>query len=422
VVDQPPDVAQSYELHAFVLEVGRALSLAGAAVSETQDRLTAIAAANGARDARIVVLPTALIVSMGRADWATVESIPMFGGASRLDQISTLYELVARAERADVEPAEGLRILEDIRAMRPRHGTASTLLGYALMTVGLCLILQPTRRDVATAALLGVLVGCIVLFARGRPTLTLLVPIVSAALVSAITFEAVKRGAADPGLRTLIAPLVTFLPGAVLTTATLELASGEVVGGASRLVFGGVQMLLLAFGIVAGADIVGLPNEAAFSDTPSNLLGWWAPWLGVVIFGLAAGLYFSAPPGALRWLMVVVLAAWTGQVIGGALVGGGVSGFFGALVMTPVALGIARLPSGPPSQVTFLPAFWLLVPGALGLIGMAEIVGNPAKADLSSLVEPIQAIVSIALGVLCGASLFRGLLVTSPALQRWRDR
>ena len=51
----------------------------------------------------------------------------MLGGAWRLDQISTLYELVARAERAAVEPAEGLRTLEEIRAMRPRHGTASTL-------------------------------------------------------------------------------------------------------------------------------------------------------------------------------------------------------------------------------------------------------------------------------------------------------
>src|SRR5205085_5063527 len=186
------------------------------------------------------------------------------------------------------------------------------------------------------------------------------------------------------------------------------LASGEVVGGASRLVFGGVQMLLLAFGIVAGADIVGLPNEAAFSDTPSNLLGWWAPWLGVVIFGLAAGLYFSAPPGALRWLMVVVLAAWTGQVIGGALVGGGVSGFFGALVMTPVALGIARLPSGPPSQVTFLPAFWLLVPGALGLIGVTQIIGDPSTANIGDLVKPVGSILAIALGVLAGVSLYRG--------------
>ena len=395
------------------------MSLSGAAVSETQERLTAIAAANRAHDARILVLPTALIVSLGRADWATIESIPQVTEAWRLDQVSALYELVDRAERGDVEPSEGLRTLERIRAMSPRHGATVTLLGYTAMTAALCLILQPTPRDVATATALGVLVGFLVLFARGRPTLTLFAPILAATIVSALTFEAVKHGAADPGLRTLIAPLITFLPGGVLTTATVELASGEMVGGASRLVFGAVQMLLLAFGIVAGAQLVGLPSEAVLGDASANLLGWWAPWLGVVLFGVAAGVYFSAPPGALRWLMVVLLAAWIGQVIGGALVGGEGSGFFGALLMTPVALAIARLPGGPPSQVTFLPAFWLLVPGALGLIGVTEIVGNPAAAGIDDLVEPIGAIVSIALGVLCGVLLFRGI-AEAPSLLRRR--
>lgn len=411
------EAQHDHELHAFVLEIGRALSLAGAAVSETQERLIAIAAANGAPHARIVVLPTALIISLGRAGWATVESIPVLAGTWRLDQISALYELVDEAQRAIVQPAAGLQELKRIRAMPPRHGTAFTVVGYALMTIGLCLILQPTPRDVATAAVLGVLVSFIVLLARHRPTLTMFVPIVSATLVSALTFEAVKHGAADPGLRTLVAPLITFLPGAVLTTATVELASGEVVGGASRLVYGAVQMLLLAFGIVAGAELVGLPSEAAVRDAPANLLGWWAPWLGVVVFGVAAAMYFSAPRGALPWLMAVLIAAWTGQLIGDALVGGEVSGFFGALVMTPIALGVARLPGGPPSQVTFLPAFWLLVPGALGLIGMTSIIGNPAAADISDLVKPLGAIVSIALGVLCGVSLFRGL-ATAPSLLR----
>jgi uncharacterized membrane protein YjjP (DUF1212 family) len=397
------------------------LSLSGAAVSETQERLTAIAAANRAHHARILVLPTALIVSRGRADWAAIESIPQVTEAWRLDQVSALYELVDRAERGDVAPSEGLRTLERIRAMSPRHGSTVTLLGYTAMTVALCLILQPTPRDLLTAAALGVLVGFLVLLTRGRPTLTLFAPILAATIVSALTFEAVKHGAADPGLRTLIAPLITFLPGGVLTTATVELASGEMVGGASRLVFGAVQMLLLAFGIVAGAQLVGLPSEAVLGDASANLLGWWAPWLGVVLFGVAAGVYFSAPPGALRWLMVVLLAAWTGQVIGGALVGGEGSGFFGALLMTPVALAIARLPGGPPSQVTFLPAFWLLVPGALGLIGVTHIVGNPATAGIEDLVEPIGAIVSIALGVLCGVLLFRGI-AGAPSLLRRRDR
>ena len=95
----------------------------------------------------------------------------------------------------------------------------------------------------AIAAGFGVLVGTFVLAARGRQTLTVLVPVLSAMAVSALSFEAVERGAADPGLRTLIAPLVTFLPGGVLTTATVELASGEMVAGASRLVFGSVQLL-----------------------------------------------------------------------------------------------------------------------------------------------------------------------------------
>ena len=80
--------------------LGRALSLAGTAVSETQQRLTAVAAASGARDARIVVLPTALMIAFGRAGWATIESIPQLAGALRLDQISALYELVDEAERA----------------------------------------------------------------------------------------------------------------------------------------------------------------------------------------------------------------------------------------------------------------------------------------------------------------------------------
>jgi uncharacterized membrane protein YjjP (DUF1212 family) len=363
-----------------------------------------------------VVLPTALMIAFGQGGWATIESTPQHATALRLDQITALYELVHEAERGEVDPEDGLRRLHDIRTMRPRHGPVVTVLGYTVMTAGLCLVLGPSLRDVATSAVLGALVGVIIIATRDRPTLTALAPVLSATIVSVLAFEAVKRGAADPGLRALIAPLVTFLPGAALTTATVELASGEMVAGASRLVFGSVQLLLLAFGIVAGVELVGLPSEEVLTDDGAGLLGSWAPWLGVLVFGCAVSVYFSAPRGALRWLLVVVLSAWIGQLIGERLFGAEVSGFFGAFVMTPIALVVARLPGGPPSQVTFLPAFWLLVPGALGLIGVTEIVGNPAEASLEDLVKPLGSIVSIALGVLCGVSVFRGLERVTPGV------
>jgi len=65
-----------------------------------------------------------------------------------------------------------------------------------------------------------------------------------------------------------------------------------------------------------------------------------------------------------------------------------------------------------------VPVFWLLVPGALGVIGVTEVVGDPASAGVEDLVEPLGSIVSIALGVLCGASIFRGLAAAPGRLRR----
>jgi uncharacterized membrane protein YjjP (DUF1212 family) len=396
-------------LYAFVLEAGRALSLAGAAVGETQERLTRIAVASGAAGVRVIVLPTALVIALDAAGPATIESVPQLTGALRLDQISIVYDVVGQAERGRLAPEDGLRRLHALHTLPSRHGTLATVAGHTVMTVGLCLLLRPAIRDVAVAAGLGALVGWLRLSMQGHRMVSVLIPVVAATVVAFLTFAAVRQGIADPGLRTLVAPLVAFLPGGVLVTGTIELASGEMVAGAGRLVYGGFQLLLLTAGIVAGATLAGLPGAEMLHDDPAPPLGWWAPTLGVVLFGVAAAVYFSAPRGALPWLMVVLFTAWLGQLAGDWLIGANGSGFVGALAMTPVALVVARLPGGPPAQVTFLPSFWLLAPGAVGLIGVTESFANPAESGMANLVPPLASILAIALGVLCGTAIHSGL-------------
>ena len=182
------------------------------------------------------------------------------------------------------------------------------------------------------------------------------------------------------------------------TRASSQLSAGEMIAGASRLVSGTLQLLLLAFGIVGAAEVVGVPSASALVDLPQNLLGWWVPWLGVVVVAVGDYLYHSAPPRSLRWLCVVLYAAWIGQYLGDQAFGGYVSGFVGALVVTPVAYLVERRPSAPPALVSFLPAFWLLVPGALGLIGVTEYLSDNVTAGLQDFLGAVGGMWRLDLG------------------------
>jgi uncharacterized membrane protein YjjB (DUF3815 family) len=55
--------------------------------------------------------------------------------------------------------------------------------------------------------------------------------------------------------------------------------------------------------------------------------------------------------------------------------------------------------------VTFLPAFWILVPGALGLEGVSRLLGDGGTAGTGTLVTTVTSMVGISLGILLGLTL-----------------
>jgi uncharacterized membrane protein YjjP (DUF1212 family) len=390
------------ELQTFVVRLGAALNAVGEPVYTIQDSVRRVAAAYGAPTARITAFPTSLLVSLSGETTVLELTTPRVEPA-RLDRIAALHHLLDEAERGAVEPAEGLRRLDEIRGLEPRFGPWASIAGYGVLTVGIALILHPAPRDVLAAGIFGLIVGALRLVTRA-PTLQVLLPVLAAFAVAALTALAVKHDLADPGLRAMIAALAVFLPGAALTTAVLELARGDMIAGASRLVWSAVQLMLLAFGIVAGIEAVGVSSSNAFSSTDA-VLGNWAPWLGVLVFAAGVIVANSVPPKAFGPLLVVLYAAWTGQVIGNHLFGGYISGLVGALVMTPVAAIVARLPSAMPVYATFLPGFWLLVPGALSLIGLTRLAGSTAAVGSGDFLAVVGSIIAVALGVLCGTQL-----------------
>ncbi|WP_019137673.1 threonine/serine ThrE exporter family protein [Cellulomonas massiliensis] len=392
----------------FLIGLGGAMLDAGAPVVQIEETLGKVADVGGAAGSSVVVLPTALVVSSPSG--ATTHTAAAAAGTRslRLDQVQDVYDLADRAEREALTPEQGLARIAEVRAAPPPYRAAVRTLGYVGSSAGLALILGGGWAEVAVAAVLGgVVAGIQLVAARWSSAYQALVVLGTSFLVAVGALLASTH--AGVGLYApLIAPLVTFLPGALLTTAAIDLATRQMVAGGARLAGGAMQLVLLALGIGAAAGLVGVP-ATELAAAHDRTLGWWGPWLGVLVYGLGVCYHHGARRSARPWILVVLVVAYAGQVIGGLFFGGAVSGFVGALTMTPVALLASTRPSGPPMQVSFLPGFWLLVPGALGLVGVTSFFGDDQQA-LTTIVTAGASMVAISLGYLTGIALGSWLL------------
>ncbi|MBD5785264.1 threonine/serine exporter family protein [Cellulosimicrobium terreum] len=397
--DEPPDIPP--DLVPLLRELGRDLLDSGLSVGEVEETLAGVAQHAGASTVGTLVLPTGVFVRVSTQAGTISDFTGAAGRGLNLDQIGALYTLVGRILRGELTLAESRSELAANRARPARFGPVVGILGHGILTVGFGLVLNPTAHLVPVYLALGMLVGALRWLGSRWPTLQTALPVVAAFVVTVLAIQVVHPWLGDDPLRVLVPPLVSFLPGSVLTIGAIELTGNQIVAGASRVVYGLAQLLLLVFGVVAGAAVSGSLVSVPLA-VPSI---WWAPWVGILAIGIGQMLFAQTPRGSLAWVILVLLGAYGAQLVG-ALAAGELAGFFGALVVPPLAALVQRTRNGPPSIVTTLPAFWLLVPGALSLVGLSDLVsGGPQAAQ--EIANAVVAVFGIALGVLVGSALTR---------------
>ncbi|MFB8387299.1 threonine/serine exporter ThrE family protein [Microbacterium sp. NPDC055910] len=395
-------------------QLGATLLASSQATSDVQVTLQELAVRYERPELRIFVLPTLVLLEDPSTSPAQMAFVAADQEPLRLDQAGAVERVVQRAFAQAPEPAEVVAALAEIKAAPPRFGSILTVIGYALLTVGFGLVLNPTVTALPVYVVLGVIVGAIVFIGARIPTLSLLLPVATAFTVTLLISLLVRPLVHDDVLRLVAPSLVSFLPGLTLTIAAVELTSGQVMAGASRLVFGLARLGLLAFGVFAGISVAGEPP--AITTAPAQL-GAWAPWVGLLLVSLGYYLFSSAPSGSLIWIVYALVVAHSAQLLGNLLVGAELSGLIGALIVIPAVYLARRLTPAASTAIMLTCAYWVLVPGSMGFIGLSEAASGTAGAT-STILRTFGSLIAIAIGMLLGGGLSRDATVLAKGWRR----
>ena len=386
----------------FLTELGKALTASGISVVDITSILEKIAIAYDAK-AEILVFPTMLLLKIGDHESAPLNAANQKPGLLPLNQVSEIYELIYKAEAAEISPVEAKKCLRKILSEKHQFGPIGILFGYILFSMGIGMLLQPTPEQLIVSGVLGAIVGILLILSRGRTRFLLILPVVASLIVSSLFIWGIKAGLFAGSVAMLLPALAYFLPGATLTTGMFELAYGEIISGASRVIYGTAILFLILFGVLVGIQITGIPPQNFLVANSLNALGWWAPYLGVLIFAVGMYLFMSIRNKDMPWVILILYIALIGQQAGNYLVGGFFGAFSGSLLMAISATLIERIDHKTPSFVSIMPAFWILVPGSLGFMSLATLVSQNYLAAITDATVVAMTIVAISLGLLLGA-------------------
>jgi uncharacterized membrane protein YjjP (DUF1212 family) len=376
----------------------------GQPVSDIEDEVAEVAARLGYPDAQIAAGPTGVTLSLASGEPSTYAGVQ---GSLRLDQAAEVRTIRYELLQGSCTIEQAIAALLALPARPPRYPTWLANIGWVGIATGIALILQPGWANVAFGAVGGAVVVALFRLGRRFRLVGTLLPTLAAFVLGCLVFAGADAGLIEGPLRTLLPPLAVLLPGALIVTAMSELATGDMVAGASRLVFGAVQLLLFTLGIVAAARLFAVP-ASELTNVRVDELGWWAAPLGLVMITVGIGLLESPSLRLLPWIALTLVLAFTAQSLGQRLSGPVLGSFAGALAASLGAYAVEAIRPRLPRLVVFLPAFWLLVPGSLGLLSTTQIAVD-ASASGGTLTGVLGVVTAIALGLLVGSAVAQSI-------------
>lgn len=391
-------LVDGFDVAVRVARLGLASSAEGATLLETYVRRAATAYGI---DVALMVLPEQILVQEATAPEPRSAVIRAAPGIFRLDQVADLKRTLVEIEDG-LDADAACRRLDAIADRRPLWPWWARVGGVALFAAGFAPSVVASWGEVGAAAILGLLMGVLVVAAGGTP-FEGLVPFVGAFVVTLVGLTVLSGLAATNGVTLLVLPaLFITVPGDSLSAAAAELLGGRITAGAIRLLMGLFVLGLVVVGVVAATNLSGDADllTETLPEPELSLLGILGGW---VVFCAGLVLAFNAETTVFWWLVPSVIGTFLLQQAGTQVAGTVAGTLLAGIVLGAFANLVDANPRRPPRLILVLGGFFVLTVGGLGVRGATALFGGDAASGVQDLAEfglqvPIVA-VALALGV-----------------------
>lgn len=393
----------------FVLQLAMRLHAYGTTAQRLEGAIVGVSRRLGL-DCQPWSNPTGMILSLSDATLgpgapSITRVIRMEPGDVDLRKLCAADAIAEDVLAGKLGPEAGAAALKALDAPMGRRGEVLTAISFGLASASVAGLLRTGWADIATSAVIGLLIGVMYVGGAARPRLAESLDAI-AALVAMLLAAAVASFLWPLSLKSVvIASLIVLLPGLMLTNAVNELTSQHLVSGTARFAGAVAVLMKLTFGTVAASVAVGLMGWTPQEATPEALPGW-IEWASLAIGSYAFAVLFKADR---RDYWIVMAAAWLGygtvRLVGywmGAEPGGFPAGVFVAgMVVIAAANAYGRITNRPGALVR-VSGIILLVPGSVGFRSLTFVLERDVFLGLDTAFALVNALVALVAGLLFG--------------------
>lgn len=232
----------------LALQAGHILLQSGAEISRVEETMQRICAHFGVQSEHVFVLTNGIFFTGGgdrEHVFAKVEHIPVSG--TRMDRIVEVNQLSRDIERGRYTVEAAVERLGQIRNMTEKRKMVRVLAAGA-GSAGFCFMFGGDLADTACAFTAGFLMYLFLLYLSAGRLSRIVSNILGAAIVTLLCTAAQKLGIGHHMNFMIIGSIMPLVPGVAFTNAIRDIANGDYLSGAVRMLDAMLVFVCIAVG------------------------------------------------------------------------------------------------------------------------------------------------------------------------------